>query len=84
MESDKDTDGPQDQPAERLWWWLAFIPSVAAMGMLGCMLIYQISTGVGVWGNHHPTMWGWDITSGSDINELTNLNGTLYFEAEGN
>ena len=25
------------------------------------MLFYQITTGVGVWGNHHPTMWGWDI-----------------------
>jgi hypothetical protein len=44
-----------------LWWWTAFIPSFAAMTMLLCMLTYQISTGVGVWGNHHPTMWGWDI-----------------------
>ncbi len=25
------------------------------------MLAYQITTGVGVWGNHHPEMWGWDI-----------------------
>ena len=25
------------------------------------MLGYQISTGVGVWGNMHPVMWGWDI-----------------------
>ena len=29
--------------------------------MLGAMLSYQISTGVGVWGNMHPVMWGWDI-----------------------
>jgi molybdopterin-containing oxidoreductase family membrane subunit len=29
--------------------------------MLGAMLVYQISTGVGVWGNSHPVMWGWDI-----------------------
>ena len=43
------------------WWWAAFIPSVCLLGLLGTMLIYQISTGVGVWGNHHPTMWGWDI-----------------------
>lgn len=43
------------------WWWAAFIPSFAFMCLLGAMLIYQISTGVGVWGNHHPTMWGWDI-----------------------
>ena len=25
------------------------------------MLCYQVSTGVGVWGNGHPVMWGWDI-----------------------
>jgi ferredoxin len=43
------------------WWWAAFIPSLCLLGMLGCMLFYQITTGVGVWGNHHPTMWGWDI-----------------------
>jgi molybdopterin-containing oxidoreductase family membrane subunit len=44
-----------------LWWWAAFIPSVTLMTILGGMLLYQVSTGVGVWGNHHPTMWGWDI-----------------------
>jgi Ni/Fe-hydrogenase subunit HybB-like protein len=43
------------------WWWAAFIPSVTLLGLLGCMLYYQMTTGVGVWGNHHPTMWGWDI-----------------------
>lgn len=43
------------------WWWAAFIPSFLAMCMLGAMLIYQISVGVGVWGNSHPVMWGWDI-----------------------
>lgn len=43
------------------WWWAAFVPSVLLLGLLGCMLFYQITTGVGVWGNHHPTMWGWDI-----------------------
>ena len=43
------------------WWWAAFIPSVTLLGLLGAMLFYQITTGVGVWGNHHPTMWGWDI-----------------------
>ena len=43
------------------WWWLAFIPSFLMMCMLGALLTYQISTGVGVWGNQHPVMWGWDI-----------------------
>ena len=46
-----------------LWWWAAFIPSVCLLGLLGAMLIYQISTGVGVWGNMHPAMWGWDIVN---------------------
>ncbi|HEU5071827.1 MAG TPA: NrfD/PsrC family molybdoenzyme membrane anchor subunit [Verrucomicrobiae bacterium] len=45
------------------WWWAAFIPSVLLAGLLLAMLAYQISTGVGVWGNHHPTMWAWDIVN---------------------
>jgi Ni/Fe-hydrogenase subunit HybB-like protein len=43
------------------WWWAAFIPSILALGFLVAMIAYQISTGVGVWGNAHPVMWGWDI-----------------------
>ncbi len=43
------------------WWWAAFVPSLLLAAMLLSMLAYQISTGVGVWGNHHPTMWAWDI-----------------------
>ena len=31
--------------------------------MLVVMLTYLISTGVGVWGNNHPVMWGWDIVN---------------------
>ena len=44
-----------------VWWWASFIPSVLLLGLLGVMLGYQITTGVGVWGNQHPVMWGWDI-----------------------
>jgi hypothetical protein len=43
------------------WWWIAFVPSVLACLVLFSMIVYQISTGVGVWGNNHPVMWGWDI-----------------------
>ena len=46
-----------------LWWWLLFIPSVLCLGMLLFMRTYQISTGVGVWGNMHPVMWAWDIVN---------------------
>src|SRR5882762_790727 len=45
------------------WWWALFIPSFMALCMLGFMLSYQISTGVGVWGNMHPVMWAWDIVN---------------------
>ena len=41
---------------------MLFIPAAfCAAVVLPAMLIYQISTGVGVWGNNHPVMWGWDI-----------------------
>src|SRR5512142_3327670 len=46
-----------------VWWWILFIPSALAMGMLLFCLTYQISTGVGVWGNMHPVMWAWDIVN---------------------
>src|SRR6185295_8690924 len=45
------------------WWWALFIPSSLALCMLLFMLGYQISTGVGVWGNQHPVMWAWDIVN---------------------
>src|SRR5439155_399930 len=45
------------------WWWVLFIPSALALGMLVFMLSYQVSTGVGVWGNMHPVMWAWDIVN---------------------
>jgi len=46
-----------------LWWWIAItitIP-IALMGLL--CIGYQISTGVGVWGENHPVGWAWDITN---------------------
>ena len=45
-----------------LWWWIMFVPAVlGATVLLPAMLIYQVSTGVGVWGNNQPVAWGWDI-----------------------
>ena len=40
------------------WWWCAFIPSVLMLGMLGFLILYLMSTGVGVWGVAHPVMEG--------------------------
>ncbi|HEY5296910.1 MAG TPA: NrfD/PsrC family molybdoenzyme membrane anchor subunit [Verrucomicrobiae bacterium] len=45
-----------------LWWWVMFFPAAfCAAIVLPAMLTYKISVGVGVWGNNHPVMWGWDI-----------------------
>jgi Ni/Fe-hydrogenase subunit HybB-like protein len=45
------------------WWLLALCITgpIALMG-LAC-IIYQISNGVGVWGENHPNGWAWDITN---------------------
>jgi len=45
------------------WWWVSFmVTSVIAAFGLFC-IGYQISTGVGVWGENHPNGWAWDITN---------------------
>jgi molybdopterin-containing oxidoreductase family membrane subunit len=45
------------------WWWVAFsITSPIALFGIFC-IAYQISTGVGVWGENHPVGWAWDITN---------------------
>ena len=47
-----------------LWWWFAFVPAAfAATVIFPICLFYQVFTGVGVWGNNHPNMWGWDIVN---------------------
>ncbi len=47
----------------RLWWWSLFIP-LSAIALFGLFCIgYQISNGVGVWGENHPAGWAWDITN---------------------
>src|SRR6266700_8313714 len=54
--------GVVEQPAPR-WWWVAFtITASAATFGLFCRG-YQISTGVGTWGNNIPVGWAWDITN---------------------
>src|SRR5215475_16083017 len=54
--------GVVEQPAPR-WWWVIFaITASAAIFGLFC-IGYQISTGVGTWGNQVPVGWAWDITN---------------------
>jgi len=46
-----------------LWWWLLFIPT-SLMALIGLACIgYQISNGVGVWGENKTVGWAWDITN---------------------
>ena len=45
------------------WWWALFIPSAAVTGICFAMIIYLMSTGVGVWGLQIPVAWAWDITN---------------------
>src|SRR6266853_5088807 len=54
--------GVVEQPALR-WWWVCFTitASAATFGMF--CLGYQISTGVGTWGNNIPVGWTWGITN---------------------
>ncbi|MGB8170007.1 MAG: NrfD/PsrC family molybdoenzyme membrane anchor subunit [Chthoniobacteraceae bacterium] len=46
-----------------LWWWLGFLITVP-IALFGLICIgYQISNGVGVWGENSPAGWAWDITN---------------------
>jgi molybdopterin-containing oxidoreductase family membrane subunit len=46
------------------WWWMFFLPAAfAATVIFPTCLFYQVFTGVGVWGNNHPVMWGLDIVN---------------------
>ena len=45
------------------WWWMTFIPT-SIMAIIGITCIgYQISNGVGVWGENKTVGWAWDITN---------------------
>src|SRR5262245_34979040 len=44
-----------------LWWWVAFSISFPMMLFGFGLIVYLISTGVGIWGPNHPVMWGWAI-----------------------
>lgn len=44
-------------------WYITLAISLALFGMLGAMVLYLLATGVGVWGNNHPVMWGFPIVN---------------------
>ncbi len=44
-------------------WYLLFGISVAALLNLGACLAYLFWTGIGIWGNNSPALWGWPIVN---------------------
>lgn len=44
-------------------WYIAIGITSSITGILGLMLVYLVSTGIGVWGNNQPVGWAWDITN---------------------
>jgi molybdopterin-containing oxidoreductase family membrane subunit len=46
-----------------LKYWITLAITGSITGLLGLMLVYLVSTGIGVWGNNRPIGWAWDITN---------------------
>jgi molybdopterin-containing oxidoreductase family membrane subunit len=46
-----------------IWWWLAFMVFAPIAILVPVLLGYQVSNGVGVWGENQPFGWAWDITN---------------------
>ncbi len=44
-------------------WFLAFMISLSALGLLGILVPYLIFTGIGVWGVNNPVGWGYAIVN---------------------
>jgi molybdopterin-containing oxidoreductase family membrane subunit len=43
------------------WWKMCFAISATMMTVCFVMILYLMSTGVGIWGLQHPVMWGYAI-----------------------
>ncbi|MEZ6195900.1 MAG: NrfD/PsrC family molybdoenzyme membrane anchor subunit [Planctomycetota bacterium] len=52
-----------EAPKASAGWKLGLLASLGLLATLGAMIIYLISTGVGVWGNNNPVGWGWPIVN---------------------
>jgi molybdopterin-containing oxidoreductase family membrane subunit len=55
------TEGEVFKTPLKYWITLGITGSVVLM--LGGMITYLVSTGIGVWGNNRPIGWAWDITN---------------------
>jgi molybdopterin-containing oxidoreductase family membrane subunit len=54
--------GIVERPTPRAWYIAIAITGSMTLMLLG-MLTYLVTTGIGVWGNHVPVGWAWDITN---------------------
>jgi molybdopterin-containing oxidoreductase family membrane subunit len=45
----------------QLWWWIAFLPSLALLGLGVVSVAWLFYAGVGIWGVDWPVAWGFAI-----------------------
>ncbi|HKX46640.1 MAG TPA: NrfD/PsrC family molybdoenzyme membrane anchor subunit [Planctomycetota bacterium] len=55
--------GVVEEPRVNKAWLVAFLTAASMTGVLFALIVYLITTGVGVWGNNHPVAWGWPIVN---------------------
>ncbi len=55
--------GVNERPQPPRAWYIAFAISVTFLMILGVLIGYLFWTGVGVWGNQNPAMWGFPIVN---------------------
>ena len=60
-------------------WWLAIAVSAAGVAVLAAALVWLLWSGVGIWGNSIPYVWGFDLTN--YIWWIGIANGTSLFAA---
>jgi len=52
-----------EDPRPPMAWWVTLGISAALASLLGGLILYLVFTGVGVWGNMSPVMWGFPIVN---------------------
>ena len=52
-----------ERPKPPRAWTIAFAISASILAMFGVLLLYLVTTGIGVWGNNQPVGWAFDITN---------------------
>lgn len=49
------------RPTTPMWWWLAMVPSVGLLGLGAISVGWLFYSGIQIWGNNWPTVWGFPI-----------------------